>query len=117
MHDCTILLQNVRVLERKFGENGVPAWLRITPDNRILSRARMGAAYKMATNNSGLLGVTVSIPGLDLAKEDPSRAGCDSVKSSSTDTDASTKVNLPGGSTKVSCFHTWNIILLKSFHH
>lgn len=62
----------------------------------------------MATNNSGLLGVTVSIPGLDLAKEEPSRVGCDSVKSSSTDTDVPTTVNLPVGSTKVSCFDTWS---------
>lgn len=68
----------------------------------------MEEAYKMATNNSGLLGVTVSIPGLDLAKEDTSRGGCDSVKSSGADTDVPTAVTLPGGSTKVCWLNTWN---------
>lgn len=56
----------------------------------------------MATNNSGLLGVTVSIPGLDLAKEESSLAVGDPVKSSSNDTDPSMTGNLPGGPPTVS---------------
>ena len=56
----------------------------------------------MATNNSGLLGVTVSIPGLDLAKEDSSLGVGDPTKPGSTDADPSTTGSLPGGPTPVS---------------
>jgi hypothetical protein len=61
--------------------------------------ARDRSSQNMATTNSGLLGVTVSIPGLDLPKEDSSGALKESPLGVQKDSESSMTNNFPPSTT------------------